>query len=45
MFENRPEFVITWLGLSKTGAQIAWINFNLKYDCIHDIENAQFNIY
>ncbi len=27
--ENRPEFLATWLGLSKTGAHVALINTNL----------------
>lgn len=27
--ENRPEYVITWLGLTKVGVEIALINYNL----------------
>eukprot|EP01098_Paradermamoeba_levis_P004101 TRINITY_DN1788_c0_g1_i1.p1 TRINITY_DN1788_c0_g1~~TRINITY_DN1788_c0_g1_i1.p1 ORF type:complete len:631 (+),score=216.09 TRINITY_DN1788_c0_g1_i1:78-1970(+) len=30
MMENKPEFLITWLGLAKIGAIISLINFNLK---------------
>lgn len=29
VMENRPEYVITWLGLTKVGVEIALINYNL----------------
>ena len=32
--ENRPEFVVVWLGLSKMGAIPALVNYNLKYDAL-----------
>ena len=28
--ENRPEYICTWLGLTKIGVKIALINFNIK---------------
>lgn len=30
MLENRPEYLITWLGFCKAGVAIAFINFNLR---------------
>lgn len=29
VMENRPEYIVTWLGLTKIGVQIALINYNL----------------
>ena len=37
--ENRPAYVITWLGLAKVGVTVAWINSNNKMKpLIHSIE-------
>ena len=33
--ENRPEFVCTWLGLSKVGVVPALINYNLRAESLH----------
>ena len=30
LMENRPEFLFTWIGLAKTGAEIALLNTNLS---------------
>lgn len=30
LMENRPEFIMTWLGLLKTGAIVAMVNTNLR---------------
>jgi fatty-acyl-CoA synthase len=40
--ENRPEYVIAWLGLIKIGAVVAWINTNLRGTALaHSITIAQ----
>ena len=31
LMENRSEFIIWWLGLTKIGVKIAFINTNLRY--------------
>eukprot|EP00298_Acanthocystis_sp_HF-20_P008773 c17890_g1_i1.p1 GENE.c17890_g1_i1~~c17890_g1_i1.p1 ORF type:complete len:628 (-),score=255.17 c17890_g1_i1:76-1959(-) len=39
--DNRPEFVISWLGLSKAGLVIALINHNIKHKAlVHSIKIA-----
>ena len=46
--ENRPEFVATWLGLSKLGVISALINTNLKQKALaHSISvsNAKVLVY
>lgn len=41
LMENRPEFVITWLGLAKLGAVTALINTNLRgHPLAHSLELA-----
>ena len=40
--ENRPEYVATWLGLSKIGVVPALINYNLKQKAlIHTVQVAK----
>jgi long-subunit acyl-CoA synthetase (AMP-forming) len=40
-FENRPEFVATWLGMSKIGVITAWINNTIKNTpLVHSIKIA-----
>lgn len=42
--ENRPEFVATWLGLSKLGIVIPLVNHNLKkQSLLHSITIANCN--
>lgn len=44
LMENRPEFVATWLGLSKLGIVIPLINHNLKkQSLLHSITIANCN--
>ncbi|XP_055543371.1 long-chain fatty acid transport protein 4 [Wyeomyia smithii] len=44
LLENRPEFVATWLGLSKLGVIIPLINHNLRKNAlIHSITVAKCN--
>lgn len=44
LMENRPEFVATWLGLSKLGCVIPLINHNLKkQSLLHSITIANCN--
>mmetsp|Transcript_16804 Transcript_16804/g.65640 ORF Transcript_16804/g.65640 Transcript_16804/m.65640 type:complete len:634 (-) Transcript_16804:4306-6207(-) len=39
IMDNRPEFVITWLGLAKVGAVIALINTNLSgHPLVHSLK-------
>lgn len=39
--ENRPEYIATWLGLSKAGYVAALINTNLRRDVLlHSINAA-----
>jgi len=39
MMENRPEFVCIWLGLSKLGVIIPFINYNLRLNAlVHSIK-------
>ena len=43
IMDNRPEFVITWLGIAKVGGVTALINTNLVNDPLHQsmkISNA-----
>lgn len=41
-YENRPEFVGTWLGLSKIGCVVALVNTNLLNDALlHSLRVAQ----
>ena len=41
MMENRPEFIITWLGLAKVGVTTALINTNVRgQPLIHSIEQC-----
>ena len=35
IMDNRPEFVITWLGIAKVGGVTALINTNLVNDPLH----------
>jgi solute carrier family 27 fatty acid transporter 1/4 len=43
--ENRPEFVATWLGLSKLGVITALINTNLKQQAlVHSITIAKSKV-
>lgn len=42
--ENRPEFVATWLGLSKIGVVVPLINHNLKkQSLLHSITISSCN--
>ncbi|XP_055605890.1 long-chain fatty acid transport protein 4-like [Uranotaenia lowii] len=44
LLENRPEFVATWLGLSKLGAIIPLINHNLRKNAlVHSVTVAKCN--
>lgn len=44
LMENRPEFVATWVGLSKIGIVIPLINHNLKKaSLLHSISIASCN--
>ena len=39
--ENRPEYVVVWLGLAKAGIVSALINYNLKsHGLVHTIKVA-----
>ena len=38
--ENRPEFVMLWLGLAKLGVVSALINFNLKHEAFAHCVNV-----
>ena len=42
MMDNRPEFIITWLGLAKVGVTCALINTNVRgQPLVHSIEQCQ----
>lgn len=44
LLENRPEYVATWLGLSKLGVIVPLINNNLRMDSLlHSITVANCN--
>lgn len=44
LMENRPEYVATWLGLSKIGVIVPMINNNLRQDSLlHSITVANCN--
>jgi len=39
--ENRPEFIVTWLGFAKVGVKTAWINNTIKLQpLVHSISVA-----
>ena len=35
IFNTRPEFVATWLGIAKIGAVPALVNYNLRLESHH----------